>query len=79
MNKNDALVAISAALETVLKQPTAITPETDLIEEGILDSLDGMVFLLEIETLTGKKFPDDIDLVKEGYYRIPKLLSLLSD
>ena len=79
MNKKDALAAISAALETVLKQPTAITPETDLIEEGILDSLDGMVFLLEIETLTGKKFPDDIDLVKEGYYKIPKLLSLLSD
>lgn len=79
MNKNDALAAISTALETVLKQPTAITPETDLIEEGILDSLDGMVFLLEIETLTGKKFPDDIDLVKEGYYKIPKLLSLLID
>ena len=79
MNKKDALEAISVALEKVLKKPTPITPETDLVEEGILDSLDGMVFLLEIETLTGKKFPDDIDLVKEGYYKIPKLLSLLGD
>lgn len=79
MNKKEALEAISAALEKVLKQPTPITPETDLIEEGILDSLDGMVFLLEIESLTGKKFPDDIDLVKEGYYKIPKLLSLLGE
>jgi len=77
MNKKDAMAAIAVALENVLKQPTAITPEMDLIEAGILDSLDGMVFLLEIETLTGKKFPEDIDLVKEGYYKIPKLLSLI--
>lgn len=77
MNEVEILSQLSAILENVLKQPVTITIDTDLIEESILDSLDGMVLMLEVEQAFGKGFPDDIDLVAEGYYRVRKLVDHL--
>jgi acyl carrier protein len=77
MSKTEAFAAITQALEATLGQVVPITPETDLVEEDIVDSLDAMSFLLELETITGKSFPEDGDLVEEGYYRVPFLIEYL--
>ena len=78
-DKEKAIVdEIKAALDAVVKKPVEITIETDLIEDGCLDSLDGMIFVLDLESRTGRKFPEDIDLVKEGFYKVRNLVKFLS-
>lgn len=77
MSEEKLLQTIASAVEAVIKKPADISIDTDLIEDGILDSLDGMVFLLELEQATGKHFPEDVDLVAEGFYKVRKLLDLL--
>jgi hypothetical protein len=78
MTRDEALELIKLALTKVLKRNVGIAPNTDLIAEGILDSLDSMVFALEIETVSGRKFPPDIDLVEAGYYKVPRLTEFLA-
>ena len=78
MTKDEAFAMIKDALAKSIKKPFEITPETDLIGEEILDSLDGMVFILELENMSGHHFPEDIDLVKEGYFTVPKLIEQLT-
>lgn len=81
MKKAEALDLIRETLEKVTKSPVPAEfgPDCDLIESGILDSLDSMVFSLDLEQATGKSFPEDVDLVAEGYYKMPKLLSFLTE
>lgn len=78
MDQQEALQVISSAVEKATGKTAEITLETDLIEDEILDSLDGMVFAMEIETATGKTFPEDEDLVKAGYYRVEKLVEFMT-
>jgi acyl carrier protein len=77
MNETDILSKLSEILEKVLKEPVSIDIDSDLIGQEILDSLDGMVFMLEVEEVFGKHFPDDLDLVAEGYYQMRKLVDFL--
>jgi acyl carrier protein len=70
MDQQQALDAITQALRTALNDDTAtVTIDTDLLGEEILDSLDGMVFLLELSAFTDKKFPEN-DLKEQGFFRI---------
>jgi acyl carrier protein len=78
MNREEAMRAIEEALKKVLKKEVAVSPETDLIAEEILDSLDGMTFAMEIEDASGKKFPEDLDLVEAGYYKVENLIEFLT-
>jgi acyl carrier protein len=50
---------------------------TDLVEEKILDSLDSLMFLLALSELSGKEFPEDLDLVEAGLYRVDNLVQYL--
>ncbi len=77
MNESDMLLKLSEILERVTKKKVIVNVDSDLIEENILDSLDGMVFMLEVEQAFEKQFPEDINLVKEGYYKVRKLLDFL--
>ena len=77
MNETDILSKLSEILEKVLKESVSINIDTDLIEQNVLDSLDGMVFMLEVEEAFSKDFPEDLDLVAEGYYKIRKLVDFL--
>ncbi len=79
MNEIDFLKLVASVVESVIKKPVVITMDTDLIEDKILDSLDGMVFLLELEQASGKHFPDDIDMVEQGYYRMRELINYLNN
>lgn len=78
MNQEQALAAIHAALKKTLeKEHISVTMETDLVEEKIVDSLDGMMFLLELSGVTAKKFPES-DLVQLGFFKIRKLVEFLT-
>jgi len=78
MNEQQALQLINEALRKVLNnEKVSATIDTDLAGENVLDSLDGMVFLLEISEKTGKTFPEK-DLVKLGFFRVRKLVELLT-
>jgi acyl carrier protein len=77
MSEAEILGKLSEILERVTKKKVAIDIDTDLIEKNILDSLDGMVFILEVEQAFNKHFPEDINLVKEGYYKVKKLVDFV--
>ena len=79
MIKDKILEKIKHILEKTTKKTISINIETDLIEDGILDSLDGMVFMLEIEQKFDVKFPEEIDLVEEGHYKLNKLVKYLEE
>ena len=78
MNETEILARLSSVLENVVKKPVSLTLDTDLIGESIIDSLDGMVFMLEVEQAFGKSFPEEINLVTEGYYRMRTLVNYLN-
>jgi len=78
MNETEILARLSSVLENVVKKPVSLTLDTDLIGESIIDSLDGMVFMLEVERAFGKSFPEEINLVTEGYYRMRTLVDYLN-
>ena len=77
MIKQEALESINKSLRKALDDETvSAQPGTDLVEEGILDSLDGMVFIMELSGHTEKKFPDE-DLVELGFYKVDQLIEFL--
>ena len=78
MTGEDALVMIRAALTKV--SPGAgdvITFETDLVEDGVLDSLDLMNFVFQLEQMRGTR----IDAIDETFddFRVDRLVAILSD
>ena len=78
MTHDQALGAINDALRKTLKRDDiTVTLKTDLRGEDILDSLDAMVFFLELAEHTGKAFPEK-DLVEQGFFRVEKLVQHLT-
>lgn len=78
MNREEALAAINKSLRKALDDDSVtVGAGSDLIEEEILDSLDGMVFIMELSGYTDKKFPDT-DLVELGFYKVDTLLEFLA-
>lgn len=55
---------------------SAVTGETDLIEDGIIDSLDSMSLLFEIEKSIGSKMPE----ISSDYedFRVQELVGIIS-
>jgi acyl carrier protein len=79
MTREESLNYITVALKRALKRDRIeLAAETDLIGEKILDSLEGIVFIMELTELTGKEFPEDIDLIKVGLLKIHNLLDYLT-
>jgi acyl carrier protein len=55
-------------LATCLRaDPGEIDPETNLLEEGILDSLDSMQFIFEIEKVVKRKLGNDEDFLEDKF------------
>lgn len=77
MDRKEALRMIVEALEkTKPGAGNAITEETHLVDEKIIDSLDSMNFLFELETAAGKKF-DQIDETFDDF-RVSTLIDIVS-
>jgi len=78
MEKSKAMDHINAALRTAIKDPQASAkPGSDLIADGVLDSLDGLVFLMELSALTGKEFPEK-DPQEQDFFKVDKLVEYIS-
>ncbi|HEV7868197.1 MAG TPA: acyl carrier protein [Chthoniobacteraceae bacterium] len=77
MTSDEALALIHQALATALEKDVAVTPQTDLFADGILDSLDTMIFFLNLEELSGAKFPDK-NLVEAGYNKVSRIIEHLA-
>ena len=58
MTNADALRLVHQSLEKALERPVPVTPETDLFAEKILDSLDTMIFFLNLSEISGVDFPE---------------------
>ncbi|HOW56526.1 MAG TPA: phosphopantetheine-binding protein [Smithellaceae bacterium] len=79
MTQQEAINSITLALRKVLKRDGfEISIDTDLSDKKILDSLDRIVFLMELSELTGKEFSEDVDLVKIGLFKVANLADYLT-
>jgi hypothetical protein len=80
MTQIEAMNYIAIALKKVIKRDKIeLSLKTDLISDKILDSLDRLVFLLELSELTEKEFPEDMDIVKVGLFKVFNLVDYLTD
>lgn len=76
MTREEALAAITKALTSTVGAPDAeITEATDLIDDGLLDSLDSMTFLFALEGDLGTKL-DAIDETHEDF-RVGTLVDIV--
>jgi acyl carrier protein len=76
MTREDALAAITKALTTTVGDiDGAITEDTDLVEDGMLDSLDSMTFLFELENDLGMK----LEAIDETYedFRVVSIVDIV--
>ena len=67
MTQEDGLKALNRIIFNVTGKTVSLTPEMDLKQSDILDSVDALVFFMELENT----------LEAEGYYSVKKLLSLI--
>ncbi len=73
MTELGALEIITRLVHKVSGKKTKIVLEQDLRKDEILDSLDMLIFLMELEKETGLAVPETPILVKEGWYKVSKL------
>ncbi len=76
MTREDALAAITKALTTTVGDiDGTITEDTDLVEDGMLDSLDSMTFLFELENDLGMK----LEAIDETYedFRVGSIVDIV--
>lgn len=77
--RNEALNLIKKALSATVPRTNLddLKPETHLLKDGIIDSLDSMAFLYELETLCNKKFKEIDDHFTD--FRIERLVSIVCE
>ncbi len=76
MTREEALAAITKALAaTVGSVDGDITEDTNLVEDGLLDSLDSMTFLFELENDLNTK----LDAIDETYedFRVGSIVDIV--
>lgn len=78
MTEDATLLLIRDSLNKVVEGTgDAVTPQTDLVGEEIVDSLDLMNFLFEVEQTLGTK----LTAVTEDYddYRVASLMKVIAE
>lgn len=76
MTREEALAAITKALTaTVGSVDGDVTEDTNLVEDGLLDSLDSMTFLFELENDLGTK----LEAIDETYedFRVGSIVDIV--
>lgn len=73
----DIIREIEKILKQVCNREITISEQTDLYEEKILDSLDSMVFFMQLEEKFDIHIPEDADLKAENFYKVSKLISII--
>lgn len=78
MTEQEALKIVSELIHKVSGKTVEIRPEQDLRADNLLDSLDILVFFMELEKETGMSIPETATLVQEEWYSIRKLCQELA-
>jgi acyl carrier protein len=65
-----------ALAKTLGREGVEWSIETDLIEDEVLDSLDSVVFVLQLQELSGTEFPTE-ELCQPGGFRVEGLIKRL--
>ena len=76
MTRDEALAAVTKALAATVGDVTGtITEDTNLVDDGILDSLYSMTFLFELENDLGSK----LEAIDETYddFRVGSLVDIV--
>lgn len=76
MTRDEALAAVTKALAATVGDVTGtITEDTNLVGDGILDSLDSMTFLFELENDLGSK----LEAIDETYddFRVGSIVDIV--
>jgi acyl carrier protein len=76
MTREEALAAITKTLTaTVGSVDVDVTEETNLVDDGLLDSLDSMTFLFELENDLNTK----LDAIDETYedFRVGSIVDIV--
>jgi acyl carrier protein len=75
MTRDEALAAITKALTATVGSVDDLTEETNLVEDGLLDSLDSMTFLFELENDLNTK----LDAIDETYddFRVGAIVDIV--
>lgn len=73
----EKLQIIQKALTDALGREVEISPETHLVEDEVLDSLDSAVFLLNVETETGVTLSEDV-VAEKDLFKVANLLDFVS-
>jgi acyl carrier protein len=76
MTREEALAAITKALTATVGSVDAdVTEETNLVDDGLLDSLDSMTFLFELENDLNTK----LDAIDETYedFRVGSIVDIV--
>lgn len=73
MTDSEALDLITSLIEKVSGKKKEISANTDLRKDNILDSLDMLIFFMELENSSGVRVPDTEKLIAENWYSVEKL------
>lgn len=73
MTEREALKVITQLVHKVSGKNVEVLPEHDLRDDNLLDSLDTLVFFMELEKETGLSVPETETLVERGWYKVSKL------
>lgn len=79
MDHNAALEAIRKAIECVKNKQVDVEINTDIVADKILDSLDTLLFFMELERSTGLHIPENVNLAEAGYYKVANLIRSLGE
>ena len=69
---------IKDALNNIDVKDASFTEGTDLVEAGILDSLDSAMFFVELEVLSGINIPQ-VDVEEKKLLKVSNLLEYFDD
>lgn len=74
----EALNKLTALIEKISGKKQDISMETNLRKDNILDSLDMLIFFMELENDTGISVPETETLISEDWYSVKKLCDELT-
>ena len=78
MTKDEAFKMIQEALDKVKPgSGSKLTPESHLVDDGLVDSLDSMNFLFELENQHGSRLEQIDDTFND--FRVVRLVEILAD
>ena len=78
MSEQEALRVITRLIHKVSGKNVDVSADHDLRDDNLLDSLDILVFFMELEKETGLAVPETETLVEEGWYNVGKLCAELA-